>query len=73
VSDYVTVETDEIVGDLGWRWTRARARVLARRMSAMRIPSPYGHMYRYEVRRVGFGRWRVVALQNRLVPKPGRG
>ena len=65
--EYFIEETDIVVGDgraeLRTRF-RGRADRRARKLNAKRIfPS-----YRYEVVGVG-GRWEVLALQNRAVPR----
>lgn len=58
------VETTKLVGDAGWRWGRTRAVRFAGRMNAKRIaPS-----HRFAVQALGLGRWRVIALQNVLLP-----
>ena len=59
------VQTDEVVGDLGWRWLRRRAERFAARQNALVYRTKYGPICRYVVKRVGVGRYRVVALQNR--------
>ena len=59
------VETNQIVGDVGWLWGRTRAVRLAARMNAQRtVPT-----HRYAVQALGLGRWRVIALQNHAVPE----
>ncbi len=63
---YRVVETDKIVGRCGWRWPRSRAVRYAAQLNALRAPTSYGYSYRFEVRRAGFGRWSVIALQNTL-------
>jgi hypothetical protein len=64
VSAYVRLVTDEEVGEIGRRLTRAAAEEQAARFNAQPGPRPV----EYEVVRRGFCRWAIVAFQAKLVP-----
>lgn len=65
------VETTQLVGDAGWRWGRKRAVRFAAHMNDQRMLVSGAPSHRFAVQEMGWGRWRIIALQNRLEPLPG--
>lgn len=70
---YYLDETDQVIAQVGWRWSRWRAERLARRLEETAFVTPrttglvFGYRtHRYVVERAGVGRWRVLAKQNVL-------
>jgi hypothetical protein len=61
---YVRLVTEEEVGELGRRLTRARAQAVADLFNALPGPRPV----EYDVERRGFCRWAIVGCQAKLVP-----
>lgn len=59
-------EGTEVIGDAGRRWGRWRAARFAAQMNRQRVVICGAHSHHYGVVRIGFGRWRVFAFQNRL-------
>lgn len=61
------VETQQLVGDTGWRWGRKRAIRYAAHMNSLRDARDFPS-HRYAVQALGWGRWQIIALQNLAVP-----
>lgn len=68
VPGYKLEETAEVIGEREVRWGRGRAERYAESLNRRRTKTAYGPPLRYEVRPIGWGRYRVVALQNRITP-----
>lgn len=68
-SSYKLIETDDIIHILGFYSTSFFAKRKARKMNAGRYEIQGFHLFRCEVQKLGWFKYRTVALQNKLVYK----